>query len=204
MNSSYAQHSKQLLVKALLVCACGCFPFSPAVSIAKTLPAAASLQGPSARCPEFPVGPITGNWRLLWTDKEQGLDDDGGLEEHTGKSEISADSTQCVFAEHLSISPERNATNSFAYDSTGKRWMETWIDNAGYRADFPGVPSGKDVVFIRRLHQQNGDDFVERWSLENCHHSTTHENQRFDRLLEESKDGGKPWRLMWDLHYERP
>lgn len=82
--------------------------------------------------------------------------------------------------------------------------METWIDNAGYRADFPGVPSGKDVVFIRRLHQQNGDDFVERWSLENCHHSTTHENQRFDRLLEESKDGGKPWRLMWDLHYERP
>lgn len=78
---------------------------------------------------------------------------------------------------------------------TGK-WHQTWVDNQGGYLDFTGQWKD-DRMVLSRSFEAKGKKIMQRMVWYNISH------QKFDWNWERSEDGGKTWKVNWQIHYTR-
>jgi hypothetical protein len=82
------------------------------------------------------------------------------------------------------------------YDAKAKLWKQTWVDNSGGYLDFTGgFADGR--MTLARTYQKDGKTVHQRM----VYHDITADAFTWD--WEGSKDGGKTWEKVWQIHYTR-
>lgn len=82
------------------------------------------------------------------------------------------------------------------YDTNAKCWKQTWVDSQGGYLDFTGgFADGK--MTLSRSFTQGGKTIQQRMVY---YHITP---AAFDWNWERSDDGGKTWKVNWNIHYTR-
>jgi hypothetical protein len=82
------------------------------------------------------------------------------------------------------------------YDTNAKCWKQTWVDSQGGYLDFMGgFADGK--MTLSRSFTQGGKTIQQRMVYYNITPAA------FDWNWERSDDGGKTWKVNWNIHYTR-
>jgi hypothetical protein len=138
-------------------------------------------QRPEVRQFDFWVG----EWDLTWPDGGRGTN----VIEHAFDG--------CVVKESFSAEtdPLRGTSVSTFNAATGK-WQQTWVDNQGSYLDFVGELRDGTMVLTREATIK-GAKVLQRMVWHNI------AKDSFDWNWERSDDGGKTWKVLWPIHYER-
>ncbi len=94
------------------------------------------------------------------------------------------------------VTTEFQGISVSAYDLERKLWRQTWVDNNGTYLDFTGTFEGAKMILTR-------DAIVKG---EACRQRMVWYDIRDDEFewnWERSDDGGKTWRVLWQIHYRR-
>lgn len=84
------------------------------------------------------------------------------------------------------------------YDAKTDQWKQTWVDNSGSYLDFTGGlnPDGSMELW-RGATDKAGEPILQRMLFYNIRADS------LDWNWERSDDGGKTWKTLWKIHYER-
>lgn len=157
------------------------------VLLLTALPAAAQTESPP--CSTAEAGQFDfwlGEWDLSWG------------EDGKGTNRITKVLDSCVILENFDGSPtmQFRGWSVSVYDTTSRRWKQTWVDNQGGYMDFTGgFEDGK--MTLSRKTTIKGDPVLQRMVFFNIR-----ENE-LDWNWERSLDGGATWELRWQIHYKR-
>jgi hypothetical protein len=132
-----------------------------------------------------------GDWNAIWTDN------DG--RQQTGSNHVINLFNGCTIEENFNGEPGTPLIGkSFSvYDSRGKIWKQTWVDNQGSYLDFTGKFKDGKMILTREFTTNKGNSIKQRMTYFNI------TKNDFDWNWEISKDNGKTWELKWKIHYER-
>lgn len=88
-------------------------------------------------------------------------------------------------------------TSISVYQPRLKRWKQAWADNQGGYFDFIGEFDNDNRIFKSISIQEDGSKLIQRMVFRNI------EKNAFVWDWEASKDDGKSWKLLWQIHYTR-
>jgi hypothetical protein len=82
------------------------------------------------------------------------------------------------------------------FDEKSAKWQQTWVDNGAHNITFAG---GYVDGRIELLNEQTveGEKVLWRITFRNIR------NDGFDWDYDRSRDGGRTWRNLWQIHYSR-
>ena len=114
-----------------------------------------------------------------------------------GTNSITIENGQCWIHEHW-VGTIGGAGESFNfYNSTTKKWHQTWVDDQGQVAEFDGDLRDGAMVMEGYRQGTNGSRIPARLTL------TPRPDGTVRQLGENSSDGGKTWTTLYDLVYVR-
>jgi hypothetical protein len=82
------------------------------------------------------------------------------------------------------------------FDPERQVWCQTWVDNSGMYLDFTGKFEGGKMILER-------DAIVKGQACKQRMVWFEIEENKFEWNWERSDDGGKTWRVLWNIHYTR-
>jgi hypothetical protein len=128
-----------------------------------------------------------GDWDLTYGDGKK------------GRNRITKILDGCVILEEFSGAPgvALDGKSFSTFDRTAGRWKQTWVDSSGAYLDFIGSTDGGHQVFSREAATRDGRKFVQRMIFLDV------KPESLTWLWQRSDDGGKSWKTMWEIKYER-
>jgi hypothetical protein len=157
----------------------------------------------AAPAPSAPPAPCTapelhqfdfwvGEWDLTWP--AQGQTPAG-----TGTNRIEKILGDCVIQENFAAAgPQALIGQSVStYSVREKAWRQTWVDNQGEYISLSGGFKDGEMSLTQRGVGPNGTPRLARMTYLNI------KPDSFDWHWESSFDGGKTWKLNWNVHYQR-
>jgi hypothetical protein len=131
-----------------------------------------------------------GSWDLTWPGKS-------GEVAH-GTNNVTRILDGCVVQENFSggAAPLRGLSVSLFNAASGK-WQQTWVDNEGSYLDFVGEFKDGEMTLARESTNPDGSKANQRMVYKNIAPT------EFDWSWESSSDGGKTWKVIWPIHYQR-
>lgn len=123
-----------------------------------------------------------GEWDLTW---------EGG----SGTNTITAILDRVVIQEDF-VGGDFRGRSVSVYNKNTQKWQQTWVDNSGAYLDFVGGMEDGEMRFSRTA-KKDGVEFLQRMRWYHV------EKDRLDWNWERSDDGGKSWKVLWQIHYER-
>ncbi len=103
----------------------------------------------------------------------------------------------CVIFENYT-DPRGFSGKSFNfYDSTLKKWRQTWVDSGGNVSEFSGEYKDGAMHYEGESHRRDGRRILRRMIVSNLG------ADRVRQYSENSVDGGKIWRTSYDFLYLR-
>ena len=131
-----------------------------------------------------------GEWEANWIDAEGNM--------MIGSNTISKDLDGKVIRESFSH-PASNyqRTSISVFNQSDSTWRQAWADNTGNYVDFKGVVSDGIRVFQAEAIMSGEEKVIRRMIFYNI------QPDSFDWDWEISKDGGKTWKLSWQINYLR-
>lgn len=137
-----------------------------------------------------------GEWDLTWPGEQSGLPA-GQVGHGTNSVKAILDSAviQENFVEH-GDKPLRGMSVSVYNQRLGK-WQQTWVDNQNSYLDFTGEFKDGKMTLSRQAPTPDGKEIVQRMIWHNL------SDDQFDWNWEASADGGKTWKVNWQIHYTR-
>ena len=133
---------------------------------------------PEARQFDFWIG----EWDLTW---------EGGQ----GTNTITAILDSAVIQEDFKGGDFKGKSVS-VYNRHTQKWQQTWVDNSGGYLDFVGGWEDGKMIFLRKA-KRDGIEFLQRMMWYHI------KQDQLDWNWERSDDGGKSWKVLWKIHYER-
>lgn len=133
-----------------------------------------------------------GSWDLTWPGNS-------ASEVAHGTNNVSRILDGCVVQENFSggaAIPLRGMSVSLFNARSGK-WQQTWVDNEGAYLDFVGEFKDGQMTLAREATKPDGSKVIQRMVYKNIM------PMQFDWNWESSSDGGKTWKLIWPIHYEK-
>ena len=124
-----------------------------------------------------------GEWDCTWGENERGSNH--VLRIMDGK----------VIQENFSA-PDMQGISVSVYDAERKLWCQTWVDSSGSYLDFTGGFEDGKMILVRDAIVK-GEACKQRMVWYNIAES------QFDWNWERSDDGGKTWRILWQIKYKR-
>lgn len=132
-----------------------------------------------------------GDWKLTWNDSLQGTNH---VEKIFGN---------CTIQESFN-DPNRNFSGKSwsVYNGNYKMWQQTWVDNQGGYIPLTGGMQNDSMILVtaERSVPQNISATGKLMNRMVYYNITA---QSFDWSWEASTDGGKTWKSIWKIHYER-
>lgn len=137
---------------------------------------------PEARQLDFWVG----EWDLEWADGGKGL------------NVIEATLDGCVVVENFDGRPGMSlrGMSVSTYNAQLEKWQQTWVDNEGAYLDFVGEFVDSKMVLQRRK-TVDGKEVLQRMVYYDIKKGSLMWN------WERSEDGGKSWKVLWEIAYTR-
>lgn len=123
-----------------------------------------------------------GTWDLTW---------EGGK----GTNTITAILDSAVIQEDFEGGDFKGKSVS-VFNRHTQKWQQTWVDNAGGYLDFVGGFEDGKMIF-KRTATRDGVAFLQRMIWYNI------QKDALDWNWERSDDGGKTWKVLWQIHYAR-
>lgn len=134
-----------------------------------------------------------GEWELTWEAP------DGSMEK--GKNKIERILNGKVIKENFEATSGRMkgfiGKSYSVYNPETEEWKQTWVDNNGAYLDFTGKFDGDKRIFIREVENSEGNTFMQRMIFYDIKPNSLKWN------WERSTDGGKNWKLLWKIAYQR-
>jgi hypothetical protein len=105
----------------------------------------------------------------------------------------------CVVEENFQseVPPPLHGKSVSLFDAKSGRWKQTWVDNQGGYLDFSGEFKDGQMILARTFTDPKGQEVHQRMVWKNI------TPQAFDWSWERSEDGGKTWKVVWPLRYQR-
>ena len=131
-----------------------------------------------------------GDWELSWSKGD-------GTKGH-GINKIEKTLDGKVIQENFH-DPETGfkGTSISVYNPNTKQWHQAWADNQGGYFDFSGDMSDDGPVFKTKMIQQGDKQIIQKMTFKKISKDT------FTWDWEGTNDGGKNWKLLWQIHYKR-
>ncbi len=151
-----------------------------------------SSSTPQARQFDFWLG----EWDLTWPGEQSGLPA-GQL--GRGTNTITAILDSAVIQENfvdLASNSLRGMSVSVYNQRLGK-WQQTWVDNQSSYLDFTGEFKDGKMILSRQAAAKDGRTIIQRMLWHNI------AKDQLDWNWEASEDGGKTWKVNWQIHYTR-
>ena len=103
----------------------------------------------------------------------------------------------CVLYENYSQADGFTGKSFNFYDSTLKKWRQTWVDSGGNVSEFVGEFKDGSLHYEGESHRQDGSRVLRKMIFYNLG------PDRVRQYSERSTDGGKTWNVAYDFTYER-
>ena len=114
-----------------------------------------------------------------------------------GHNVVTIEQDGCLLVEHWTASSGGETGTSFNYfDVRDKKWHQLYLDNSGNAGAFPAISGdlvGEKMVLISDQAQSP----ITRWTW------YVLEPGKVRQMAEQSSDGGKTWKIIWDSVYIR-
>jgi len=132
-----------------------------------------------------------GEWKLTWPGPK------GEVQHGTNSIRTVLDS--CVVEENFSGGEAMHlrGRSLSTFDARQGKWKQTWVDNEGGYLDFMGEFRDGRMILSREATGPGGNKFLQRMVFKNIGRN------QLDWSWERSEDGGKSWKVVWPIHYER-
>ena len=117
--------------------------------------------------------------------------------QQVGTSSIQRIETGCVILENWTGAQGGTGKSLNFYDSSLRKWLQTWADSSGGVSEFAGVYKDNAIRFEGESHEPSGAKIVRRLTFFNLG------PDRVRQFSEASYDGGKSWTVDYDFTYIR-
>jgi len=136
-----------------------------------------------------------GEWNLTWpAEQSGGKEGDIGA----GTNSISKMLDGCVVRENFNSPTTGFRGHSVSvYDAKKSRWQQTWVDNSGGYLLFTGEFKAGQMILETEPFARGEETLVNRMVFRNV----TPDSLDWD--WQTSKDRGKTWKDLWNIHYQR-
>ncbi len=118
-----------------------------------------------------------------------------------GQNIITRDLDGKVIAENFSVFNGKNAgfngKSWSVFNEKTKTWQQTWVDNSGGYLDFESEKTPEGFVFKRDFDQPNGRHVHQKMVFHDI------SKDRFVWDWKSSTDGGRTWKMDWQITYTR-
>jgi hypothetical protein len=151
-----------------------------------------ALAAPAKRQFDFWLG----EWELTWPGEQSGLP---AGQTGRGTNSVRAILDSAVIEENfvdLAPSSLRGMSVSVHNQRLGK-WQQTWVDNQSSYLDFVGEFQDGKMILSRQATTKDGKEIIQRMVWHNI------AKDQLDWNWEASQDGGKTWKVNWQIHYTR-
>lgn len=137
-----------------------------------------------------------GEWDLTWPGEQSGLP---AGQIGRGTNSIKAILDSAVIQENfVALAPNSLRGMSVSvYNQRLDKWQQTWVDNQSSYLDFVGEFKDGKMILARQATTRNGKEIIQRMVWHNI------AKDRLDWNWEASEDGGKTWKVNWQIHYTR-
>ena len=127
-----------------------------------------------------------GEWDASWKDGGKGV------------NKISKILGECVIHEQFDATPSSPLIGKSVsvYNTRTNKWHQTWVDNSGAYLDFTGQWENGKMILSRSVKLKS-KTIMQRMVWYNISHD------KFNWNWEASKDGGKSWKINWQINYTR-
>ena len=112
-----------------------------------------------------------------------------------GRDRVEKDYGGCVLQEHWTSVDGGTGGSVSIYDSSRKLWHQTWVDSTGTLVVLEGGLKDGAMVMTGEM-VQDGKRLQDRMSW-------TPQNGKIRQLWETSSDGGKTWKVIFDVYYSK-
>ena len=103
----------------------------------------------------------------------------------------------CVIYENYSQADGFTGKSFNFYDSSLKKWRQTWVDSGGNVSEFVGEFKDGSLHYEGESHRSDGSRVLRKMIFYNLG------PDRVRQYSERSTDGGKTWSVAYDITYER-
>jgi len=124
-----------------------------------------------------------GEWDVTWG------------EDGKGTNRIERTLSRKVIQENF-MTPDFQGMSVSVYDTERKLWCQTWVDNNGTYLDFTGNFEDGKMILMRDAIVR-GEACKQRMVWYDI------QDDKFEWNWERSDDGGKTWRVLWQIHYTK-
>jgi hypothetical protein len=133
-----------------------------------------------------------GEWDLTWPGNN-------ASEVQHGTNSVRRLLDNCVVEENFSGGSDMHLRGKSVsiFDTTARRWKQTWVDNEGAYLDLVGDFKDGQMILAREVTRADGTKGLQRMVFKNI------SAEEFDWSWEGSKDSGKTWQVVWPIHYKR-
>jgi hypothetical protein len=112
-----------------------------------------------------------------------------------GRDRIEKDYGGCVLQEHWTSVDGGTGGSVSIYDTSRKLWHQTWVDSTGTLVVLEGGLKDGAMVMTGEM-AQDGKHVQDRMSW-------TPQGSKIRQLWETSSDGGKTWKVIFDVYYSK-
>lgn len=134
-----------------------------------------------------------GDWEASWQEN--------GSVKVLGENHLSRDFKGWVIHEQFKVND--GASKGFegaswtVFNKREQKWLQTWVDNGGAYMAFDGKLDGNNRIFERTTIDKKGNSLMQRMVFKDI------KPESFTWDWESSADGGKTWKLSWQIFYKR-
>ena len=137
-----------------------------------------------------------GEWELTWPGEQSGLP---AGQTGRGTNSVKAILDSAVIEENfVDLAPNSLRGMSVSvYNQRLGKWQQTWVDNQSSYLDFVGEFKDGKMILARQATTKEGKSVLQRMVWHNITRDALEWN------WEASEDGGKTWKVNWQIHYKR-
>ena len=167
---------------------CAFVACAAAACCALSVPAnAAPAAAPCASAPHRQFDFWLGRWRVT----------DAATKKFDGTNDVTRELGGCVLQEHWKGAEGSAGTSFNLYDTSRKRWHQTWVDAAGGILQLDGGMQNGSMVLEGRRPGRRGTTVIDRITW------TPQADGSVRQLWKASRDGGTTWTTQFDGIYRR-
>lgn len=166
----------------------------------KSSPSSAPALSPPPRPCELPEGKQfdfwIGEWEAHWPGGQAGTPVG---QTGKGSNHVTKILSDCIVQENFSNPATQYFGQSVSsYNPNTGEWNQTWVDSSGGYLLFSGkFENGRMELRGQERHSADGKTSVSRMVYKNI------TPESFDWDWQNSEDGGKSWKDVWNIHYTR-